>query len=434
MKHKLTRLIFAAAFAAGICNLAIPALPAAAHADIVSSEPAAGSTIAKLPERIRVVFDEKLQPVGTRIRLFDVQNKEVTLDKGAIDPADPKAFIVLLPKLASGAYTVQWTALSEDGHSEKGSYAFALRVPNVTGDVTLRFALKAGKDPVACGKDMTGLGSKRSSAQISDVRFYVSNVRLLDADAKEVPVELIPDGKWQSDSVALIDFEDASGLCKDGGTAETRVQIIGRAEAGTYTGVVFDLGVPFAMNHADVATANAPLNVKAMWWNWQGGYKFLRVDFKSNAPAPKDTFLVHLGSTGCGETADPHSAHGEAAHSNGATDAVTATHETSGTVAMPNMAPEKPCANANIPTVRLARFDPARDVIVADIGGLLRGVDLSNPTPMPAGCMSDIDDKDCVGLFPNLGLSLKTGACANACRSQRLFRVEPAPATGLGRD
>ncbi len=425
MKHRLKRLIFAAAFAAGISNFAAPAVPAAAHADIVSTEPAAGSTIAKQPERIRVAFDEKLQPVGTRIRLFDAQNKEVTLEKGAIDPADPRAFIVPLPKLTSGAYTVQWTALSEDGHSEKGSYAFTLRVPNVTGDVTLRFALKAGKDVVACGKEMTGLGSKRSSAQISDARFHVSNVRLLDSAGKEVPVALTPDGKWQSDSVALIDFEDASGLCKDGGTAETRVQIKGKAEAGAYTGVVFDLGVPFAMNHADVATAKSPLNVKAMWWNWQGGYKFLRVDFKSNAPAPQDTFFVHLGSTGCGEIADPHSALGEA---------VTATHEATGTMAVPNMAPEKPCANANIPTVRLMRFDPARDVIVADVGALLRGVDLSNPTPMPAGCMSGVDDKDCVGLFPNLGLSLKTGACASACRNQRLFRVEPALAIGQGRD
>ncbi len=424
MKHTLKRLLFAAAFAAGICSLATPALPAAAHADLVSAEPAAGSTIAKLPERIRAVFDEKLQPVGTRIRLFDAQNKEVTLQKGAIDPADSKAFIVPLPELASGAYTVQWTALSEDGHSEHGSYMFTLRVPNVTGDVTLRFGLKAGKNVVACGTELTGLGSKRSSAQISDARFHVSNVRLLDAAGKEVPVALTPDGKWQSDSVALIDFEDASSLCKDGGTAETHVQIKGTAEAGTYTGVVFDLGVPFAVNHADVATAKAPLNIKAMWWNWQVGYKFLRVDFKTNAPAPKDTFLVHLGSTGCGELGDELAA----------TDAVTATHGTTSTLAMPNVAPEKPCVNPNVATVRLVRFDPARDVIVADVGTLLRGVDLSNPTPMPAGCMSGIDDKDCVGLFPNLGLSLKTGACANACRNQRFFRVEPAPATSQRRD
>ncbi len=281
MKQKLKRLIFAA----GICRVATPALPAVAHADIVSTEPAAGSMIAKLPERIRVVFDEKLQPVGTRIRLFDVQNKEVTLDKGAIDPADPKALFVPLPKPASGAYTVQWTALSEHGQSEKGSYAFTLRLPNVTGDVTLRFALKAGKDAVVCGKELIRLVSKRSSAQISDARFHVSNVRLLDANGKEVPVVLMPDDKWQSDSVGFIDLEDASGLCKDGGTAEMRVQITGKAAAGTYYGVVFDLGVPFVMNHADVATAKAPLNVKVQCWNWQGGYKFLRLDFKSNAPA-----------------------------------------------------------------------------------------------------------------------------------------------------
>src|SRR5690606_39726454 len=49
----------------------------------------------------------------------------------------------------------------------------------------------------------------------------------------------------------------------------------------------------FALNHLDASTAPSPLNFTAMFWSWQSGYKFLRVD------TADDTFRVHLGSTGC---------------------------------------------------------------------------------------------------------------------------------------
>lgn len=56
------------------------------------------------------------------------------------------------------------------------------------------------------------------------------------------------------------------------------------AGAGRYTGLAFDMGVPFALNHADVTAAPSPLNIQALWWNWQGGYKFMRVDMRTGAP------------------------------------------------------------------------------------------------------------------------------------------------------
>lgn len=425
----LLKILNAAALAASV--LATSVLPARAHADLVKSVPAAGSVITAAPAELRLEFDETLVAVGTKVELVDGAGKVAALPKVTLDPQNPKALTVPVPALTTGVYTVRWTALSNDGHAEKGSYSFTLNLPGEAVDVSLRFALRAGKDPVACGIEIAGLGSKRTGAQITDARFHVSNVRLLDAAGKETPVALAADGKWQSDLVALLDFENATGLCKDSGTPDTRDVVLGKVPAGKYTGVVFDLGVPFAVNHADVATAKAPLNVKAMWWNWQGGYKFARIDLKTKAPAPNDAFFIHLGSTGCGEMADDHD-HAAHSHDAGATAAMTGTKAMSATMVMNDGStpPEKPCTNPNVVTVRLNKFDTSRDVIVADVATLLRGVDISNPTPKPAGCMSGIDDKDCTGLFPNFGLTLKTGVCASACRNQKLFRVEAAPVSG----
>ena len=89
-----------------------------------------------------------------------------------------------------------------------------------------------------------------------------------------------------------------------------------------------------------------------------------------------------------------------------------------------NKLPSMPCKNPNTVQVKLASFDPSKDVIVADLAGLTSNVDITRPKPQPAGCMSGTDDSDCNRLFPNFGLSLSTGNCINNCRSQKMFRVE----------
>ncbi len=397
------------AFSGGQVAAAVPL----AHAKLVSAEPAPNATITELPKQLKLAFSEKLQ-LGSSITVLDASKQKVALGESRIE-ADGKTFVVALPnKLASGSYTVQWKTLSEDGHTEKGSYTFKLDAPNVTGDVSLKFALKAGNAVVSCGKQVAGLGSKRSTAQILDARFYLTNLRLIRADGKAVPLALTADNKWQSKDVALLDFEDATGLCKDGGTQDINNSVIGKVPAGNYTGIAFDLGLPFEMNHADVATAKTPLNVQALWWNWQFGYKFARLDLKTNSPAPNDTFLIHLGSTGCGEVMAMENP------------GKTMTETMQAMEAMADQPPAQPCKNSNMVQVRLNNFDPSKDTIVADLATLLNRVNVAQPKPQPAGCMSGTDDPDCAGLFTNFGLSLKTGACVNDCKGQKLFRVEVA--------
>jgi uncharacterized repeat protein (TIGR04052 family) len=251
--------------------------------------------------------------------------------------------------------------------------------------VALTFRGQVGDEAFSCGGTYDGVGSTMSTFTALDFRFYVSNVRLVRGDGTEAPLTLEQDGMWQHMGVALLDFEDGTGGCA-AGNAQLNATVVGTVEgAGPFTGVRFDLGIPFELNHANSAVAPPPLNLTAMFWNWQGGYKFLRVDGTSTV---QPSWVVHLGSTGCDGSI-------------------------MGDVTM--------CTNENIVTVELAGFDPETQVIVADLALLLDGVDIdANQLSSPPGCMATPSDPDCAGVFENLGLPF--GSAAGGAQS--FFRVE----------
>lgn len=261
----------------------------------------------------------------------------------------------------------------------------------------LKFAFKAGEADVVCGQEYADLGAEGTTAEISDARFYVSNIHLLNAAGEEVPFELEQDGIWQHMNIALLDFEDATGACSETGTAPVRNVVVGNAPEGDYTGLIFNLGVPFEMNHLDVIAAPSPLNIGAMWWNWQVGYKFARIDLLTNSPEAGSQWFIHLGSIGCESEAS----------------------------ALP---PETACAVPNLAEITLTDFDMMNDVIVADLAGLLEGVDISDSTPEPVGCMSGLDDPDCPSLISNFGLDQASGSCADGCVDQTFFQVSTVEA------
>ena len=268
--------------------------------------------------------------------------------------------------------------------------------------VNLNFAAVVGAEPFACSdagapKTFANLGTANSTVFFKDFRFYVSNVRLIDDADNEVPITLTTDGAFQlqteSDGhVALLDFEDGTGNCSDTGNANTNTSIVGTAPAGNYTGVVFDLGVPFALNHLDVATAESPLNISALYWAWAIGHKFARIDYAVDGDSPTP-WNFHLGSTGCasdGQTSPPSAA----------------------------------CAKPNVPTFKLEGFDIAADVITLDAAAIVADSDLTTNASTTPGCMSfPADEPDCTPLFPNLGIDYATGACIGDCAAQSVFTV-----------
>jgi uncharacterized repeat protein (TIGR04052 family) len=237
-----------------------------------------------------------------------------------------------------------------------------------------------------CAATHAGLGVAGTDVSMTDFRLYVHDVKLRRIDGTFAEVVLDQDGLWQHENLALLDFEDKTGACANG-TVETNFKIKGRAPVGGYDGVSFSVGVPFASNHGDVAVAPSPLNLSAMFWSWNGGYKFVRVD--AVPVGGGGAFNVHLGSTGCQE-------------------------DGSGKVTS--------CARENRPRVELAGFDPLTGKVIVDYAALVAGSDLSQDAGGGPGCMSGVDDPECVSVFSRLGIHVDDGSIHP--EEQTFFRAE----------
>lgn len=255
--------------------------------------------------------------------------------------------------------------------------------------VAIRFAAVAGRAPVACGRPIGALGTTGRSAQLTDLRFFVSNVKLLRRGGGAVALRLRRDSPFRvtrgKAAVTLIDLENGRAGCA-GGTRGTNAFVRGTAPRGHYAGVRWTVGVPFALNHTDATTAPAPLNSAAMAWSWQSGRKFTKIEVSDPGTDPAAawtarTFFVHLGSTGC--SGDP------------------ATGET------------VRCIASNRPQVTFRRFDPSRQQVAVDVKAMLAGVDVTVNGGGAPGCMGGPTDPECGPVFDAFGLRLGSGGGAN---------------------
>lgn len=255
--------------------------------------------------------------------------------------------------------------------------------------ISIQFEGVVASEKFACGTAYEGIGLSEEQIIPADFRLYIHDIRLIDELGRQVPLDLVQDGVWQLEDLALLDFEDKTPPCNVG-TVQTNTAVHGVVPPGTYNGIRFALGVPFRLNHQDTATARSPLTLTSMFWNWQGGYKFLRFD------EALDVVRVHLGSTGCVALSPTVVSH---------------------------------CERPNQGEIYLPQFDPSVDVIAVDLAALFSDSDLSvNDPDTPPGCMSTPTDSDCGPILQNLGVNFDNGL-PDASR-QKLFRVERLDAGG----
>lgn len=289
---------------------------------------------------------------------------------------------IALPVLAA-------VALAACGGGSSGGSA-----PQGPQRVALHFEARVTGSPFACGQTYGPIGLTGATIEPSDLRLYVSRFRLINEDGEEVPVELDQDGTWQLEDLALLDFEDGTALCTLQGNPETNTSVRGTVPAGNYRGVRFTIGVPFERNHGDAATAPAPLQNTAMFWNWNAGYKFIRYDNMVGSSATE--FRLHVGSTGCDGDGRGN---------------VTG------------------CAHPNRAEVELLDFDPDRDAIAAELSSLFADLAVEENTPTtPPGCMGSPTDPECDGPFTRLGLPFG----GRPAGPQQVFYVALGAGTGPG--
>ncbi|SIT39499.1 conserved exported hypothetical protein [Paraburkholderia piptadeniae] len=97
-----------------------------AHATPTSREPAPDAEVTA-PSAVTIHFSEPLEPAFSKIAIVDAHGKRAASTASEVDAADRKTMRLSLQPLAPGRYTVQWTAVAEDGHRTKGSYAFNVK-------------------------------------------------------------------------------------------------------------------------------------------------------------------------------------------------------------------------------------------------------------------------------------------------------------------
>src|SRR5262245_26213654 len=96
-----------------------------AHMKVEKTEPAEGSTLNAPPPHIQVFLTEKPDRKVTKVELVGASGK-VTL--GPADMMGDKTLMAAITgKMPDGKYTVNWQTAGDDGHVQKGSFAFTLK-------------------------------------------------------------------------------------------------------------------------------------------------------------------------------------------------------------------------------------------------------------------------------------------------------------------
>jgi copper resistance protein C len=98
-----------------------------AHAHLLQSAPAADVVVTAAPDVLRLDFSEGIQLGFTGVTLHGPDGGIAPTGHAQLAPKDDKEVLVPLPRvLTRGKYSVEWRALSNDGHTTHGSYGFSV--------------------------------------------------------------------------------------------------------------------------------------------------------------------------------------------------------------------------------------------------------------------------------------------------------------------
>lgn len=272
-------------------------------------------------------------------------------------------------------------------------------------------------NPAAAPALMATTTAQTTPGQLTDTRFYVANIVLIDAAGNSTPLYMTDNASQSAaGGLALIDFghNTAAPTAPIACTNTYNTAITGLVAPGTYTGISMTIGVPARsadfktpMNHvnATATTSPAPLQNADMAWSWQSGRKFIKIQFRPTAAlttyaantklygtSATADWNVHIGATGC--SGDP-----------------TLGNETS-------------CTNPNRLGLKFDGFNPNTQKIVMDVASLFKNAELDFSYTAPTGCMSGPTDPECPAIFKALGIDMTTGKTATGTAVQTVFSVK----------
>ena len=125
-----------------------------AHALLLSSDPAGGSTVQTAPTQLTLNYSEEPDPQLSQIDLLN--SSGATVDTGPPTLQGQKTLVVpITGDMPDGVYTVSWSAVSvDDGHTTTDSFSFGVGVKAPTGPAS------AAAPPSASGPTVLGVAGK----------------------------------------------------------------------------------------------------------------------------------------------------------------------------------------------------------------------------------------------------------------------------------
>jgi methionine-rich copper-binding protein CopC len=98
-----------------------------AHAFLDHADPKVGGTVTNSPTEIKMWFTQNLEPAFSTVEVQDVKGKQIDKKDAHLDDKDKSLFIITVPSLPDGTYTVIWHAVSVDTHRTQGRFKFTVK-------------------------------------------------------------------------------------------------------------------------------------------------------------------------------------------------------------------------------------------------------------------------------------------------------------------
>ena len=151
-----------------------------------------------------------------------------------------------------------------------------------TGPVTIEFDNRFGDGPLNFGTAYTNQNGEEVTLNLFN--YYVSNFVLVKEDGTEY---IVP----KDECYHLVRHD----------VAATHSLTINNVPAGEYTKVKFIIGVDSLKSTSDVSARTGALDVATngdMYWAWNSGYIFVKMEGTSPAAGMGGTFMYHIGLYG----------------------------------------------------------------------------------------------------------------------------------------
>jgi methionine-rich copper-binding protein CopC len=111
-----------------LATVILMAIPVANANELVTADPASGSTILVSPSAVTITTSLPLMADGNSVEVTDPSG--IRVDDGTLAIADTEAVVGLTPLTVSGYYTVSYTLLAENDVPLTGNYRFNFTAPD----------------------------------------------------------------------------------------------------------------------------------------------------------------------------------------------------------------------------------------------------------------------------------------------------------------